>query len=132
MAKIVIIEDNPENARLAARLLRKAGHDVFLADEGETGLMAVLDHEPDLVLIDLGLPDMDGQTVVALIKQQGHLSSIPILAFTAYPEEKAREMAEAYGCEGVITKPINTRQFAIQVNDYLTGSLDALGKISPV
>lgn len=119
MSVIVLIEDQPESARLAEKILRKSGYDVRVAINGEQGLMAVFETQPDLVLIDLGLPDIDGQTVVALIRQQADLETIPLIAFTAWPEHAAQEMAKAYGCDGVITKPIDTRTFADQVGAYL-------------
>ncbi len=120
MAQIVVIEDNEQNARLASKLLRVAGHEVLVAEDGEMGLTTVFEENPDLVLIDLGLPDIDGQTVIALIRQQeGEVAKTPVIAFTAWPEATARNMAEAYGCDGVITKPIDTRTFATQVSDFL-------------
>lgn len=114
-----MIEDNEQNARMAAKLLRRADFDVLIAEDGETGLTTIFEYRPDLVLIDLGLPDIDGQTVISLLRQNEELSHIPIIAFTAWPEETARSMAEAYGCDGVITKPIDTRNFANQIADYL-------------
>ncbi|MDZ4765088.1 MAG: response regulator [Chloroflexota bacterium] len=120
MSLIIIIEDNLPNARLADKVLSRAGHQVVLAQDGEAGLMKVMEMHPDLVLVDLGLPDMDGQTVVALLRQQTELDHIPILAFTAWPEHAAQEMARAYGCDGVIIKPIDTRTFADEVGAYLS------------
>ncbi len=120
MSMIVIIEDNAQSSRLAARLLQRAGYEVLVADDGEMGLTTVLGSHPDLVLIDLGLPDIDGQTVVAMLRQQDTLKDIPMIAFTAWPEARAREMARAYGCDGVITKPIDTRAFAQQVGDFIS------------
>jgi len=122
MSHIVVIEDNAANARMAAKLLQHAGHEVVLAEDGEMGLNAVLGSKPDLVLVDLGLPDMDGQTVVALLRQEAHLENTPIIAFTAWPQEAAFEMALAYGCDGVITKPIDTRAFAGQIASYLAAA----------
>jgi two-component system cell cycle response regulator DivK len=119
MTRIVIIEDNPQNARMADKLLRNAGHEVAVAEDGETGLEAVMQYQPELVLVDLGLPDIDGQTIVAVMRQQPELDGMAIIAFTAWPQETAQEMARAYGCDGVIIKPIDTRAFAGQVNDYL-------------
>ena len=120
MSQIVIIEDNAQNARLAAKLLQNAGHEVMLAEDGEMGLETVMDSAPDLILVDLGLPDMDGQTVVALLRQQTTLQRVPVIAFTAWPQETAFDMARAYGCDGIITKPIDTRAFAGQIADYLS------------
>lgn len=119
MARIVLIEDNAPNARLAERILMKAGHEVETLTTGEQGYAYVLDNPPDIVLLDLGLPDIDGQTVAALIRQHPDLYHLPIVAFTAWPEAMAAEIAEAYGCDGVINKPIDTRRFAQQVEGYL-------------
>jgi two-component system cell cycle response regulator DivK len=119
MSRIVIIEDNAQSARLAARLLKRAGYVVEVAEDGEGGLTAVFASPPDLVLVDMGLPDLDGQTVIALLRQQADLAQTPIIAFTAWPEATAAEMAKAYGCDGVISKPIDTREFANQVARYI-------------
>ena len=119
MSLIVIIEDNEQSSRLAARLLQRDGHEVLVADDGEMGLTTVLANLPDLILIDLGLPDLDGQTVVAMIRQHTALQHVPIIAFTAWPEATARAMIHAYGCDGVISKPIDTRQFAQQVSSFI-------------
>lgn len=119
MSRILIVEDNAQNARLAERILRRAGHEVVVAPDGERGLLSVFDAPPDLVLMDLGLPDLDGQTVVGLLRQRPNLRHLPILAFTAWPEGAAQEMALAYGFTGLISKPINTRVFARQVAQYL-------------
>lgn len=119
MSRIVVIEDNAQNARMAEKLLKHAGHEVTVAEDGEMGLTTVLELIPDLVLVDLGLPDVDGQTIVAMMRQQPDLLNMPIIAFTAWPENTAHEMARAYGCDGVITKPIDTRRFAQQVGNYL-------------
>jgi two-component system, cell cycle response regulator DivK len=122
MALIVVIEDNQQNARMASKLLRKAGHKILTAEDGETGLTTVFENKPDLVLIDLGLPDIDGQTVIALIRQQEAIKDIPLIAFTAWPEATAHSMAEAYGCDGVITKPIDTRAFAGQIEAFMSAN----------
>jgi CheY-like chemotaxis protein len=119
MALIVIIEDNVLNARMAEKLLRHAGHKIMVAEDGESGLTMVFENLPELVLIDLGLPDIDGQTVIALVRQQETLSKTAIIAFTAWPEDQANDMAKAYGCDGVIVKPIDTRGFAKQIADFL-------------
>jgi two-component system, cell cycle response regulator DivK len=119
MALIVVIEDNVLNAKMAEKLLRHAGHKILLAEDGETGLTTVFENQPDLVLIDLGLPDIDGQTVIGLIRQQDSLKAVPIIAFTAWPEDQAYDMAKGYGCDGVIVKPIDTRTFAERVAGFL-------------
>jgi CheY-like chemotaxis protein len=123
MALIVIIEDNEQNARLAAKLLNKASHDVLIAEDGEAGLATVLENSPDVVLIDLGLPDIDGQTVISLLKHQETFNAA-IIAFTAWPQDTAQKIADAYGCDGVIIKPINTRTFAQEIESYLKSVQD--------
>jgi CheY-like chemotaxis protein len=122
MALIVIIEDNIQNARLAAKLLRNGGHTILVAEDGEIGLATVFEHEPALVLVDLGLPDVDGQTVVAMMRQRDTLKETRLIAFTAWPTETAHSMAKAYGCDGVIVKPIDTRAFVKQVEAFLAES----------
>jgi DNA-binding response OmpR family regulator len=119
MSLIVIVEDNQQNARLAERVLRRAGFEVVIAEDGTDGLKTILSRKPDLVLMDLGLPDIDGQTVVAMLRKQHHLNDMPILAFTAWPEDAAQQMTRAYGFNGLISKPINTRALAAQVREHL-------------
>jgi two-component system cell cycle response regulator DivK len=87
--------------------------------EGEAGLQAAMEESPDIILIDLGLPDIDGQTLAALMKRAPELQDIPLVAVTAWPEDTAREMALAYGCDGFISKPINTRTFPDQVANFI-------------
>jgi DNA-binding response OmpR family regulator len=120
MGHIIVIEDNEQSLRMVAKLLSRAGHEVFLAEDGETGLLLMFNSQPDLVLIDLGLPDIDGQTVIALARQQPHLMETPFIAFTAWPADHAVDMARSYGCDGIITKPINTRTFATDVETFLS------------
>jgi CheY-like chemotaxis protein len=119
MAFILVIEDNPQTARMVVKLLTRHQHRVEMSLTGEDGLMKMVDLMPDLVLIDLGLPDIDGQTLIGIIHEQPALDSIPMIAFTAWSPATANEMAKAYGCNGVITKPIDTRLFVQQVEDFL-------------
>jgi CheY-like chemotaxis protein len=116
---IMLIEDHVQNARMVGKLLTRAGHKVLIANDGETGLNTIFENHPDIVLIDLGLPDIDGQTVIGLIRQQPEFSKTPIVVFTAWPEETAYDMAEKYGCDGIIVKPIDPARFAGQVADFI-------------
>lgn len=104
------------------RVLEAHHHQVIHVSEGEAGLKTAIEEVPDLILIDLGLPDIDGQTLVALIKRVPELKDIPLVAVTAWPEDAAREMAMAYGCDGFISKPINTRTFPTQIATFITKS----------
>jgi DNA-binding response OmpR family regulator len=122
MAHIIVIEDNAQTARMVAKLLRIRGHTVDTFQTGEEGMLKIIDMTPNLILMDLGLPDIDGQTVIAILRQQCNLEATPVIAFTAWLPDIAHEMARAYGCNGVITKPIDTRTFAQQIEAFLRSS----------
>jgi CheY-like chemotaxis protein len=114
MKKILIVEDIPDNAELARRMLVAGGYTVIHASDAETGLEMALSQTPDLILLDLGLPDYDGQTLAGWLRERPETARIPIVALTAWPEEAARQMAESYGCNGYIPKPI------VKVNEFLS------------
>lgn len=120
MKKILIVEDIPDNAELARRILSSRGYEVFHAPDAESGLeMAVAQH-PDLVLLDLGLPDHDGLTLAGWLRAEPAISKVTIIAFTAWPAETAKQMAETYGCNGFIAKPIGgVREFAETIESFL-------------
>jgi CheY-like chemotaxis protein len=119
MKTIVHIEDNRANRLLIERVLEPHGYRLIQAVDGETGVGLAMEEKPDLILVDMGLPDIDGQTVATLLRQIPELRHIPLVAITAWPEEKAQEMAELYRFDGCITKPIDIRQFPILIASYL-------------
>jgi len=119
MKTILQIEDNHANKLLVERVLEPHNYRLLHAADGETGVSIAIDEKPDLILVDMGLPDVDGQTVVTLLKQIPDLANVPIVAITAWPADKAMEMAQRYGCDGCITKPINIKNFPAQVAHYL-------------
>lgn len=119
MKTILIMEDNPHQSRLMRRLLEYAGYAVLTAADGESGLRTAMASVPDLILLDMGLPDLDGQTVAGLLKGSTLLAKTPVVAVTAWPEDYAAEMAAAYGCDGYLSKPISAHLFADQVGSYL-------------
>src|SRR5262245_2686540 len=119
MPTILVIEDIPDNAELARRVLTSRGYSVLQAPDAETGLQMAVENRPDLILVDLGLPDADGQTLVGWMRRVPELSRTPIIACTAWPEETARRMVEAYGCDGYIRKPIRVATFADEVGAFL-------------
>ncbi len=119
MKTILIMEDNAHQSRLMRRLLEYAGYRVMVEPTAQGGLQTAMASLPDLILLDMGLPDMDGQTVAALIKGSSLLSHTPLVVVTAWPQDTASEMARAYGCEGYISKPISAREFAAQVGVYI-------------
>jgi two-component system cell cycle response regulator DivK len=121
MAKILLIEDIPDNAELVQRILESTGHAMIHAPDAESGLAAAIKHQPDLILLDLGLPDYDGQTLAGWLRAEPKTAKIPIIAFTAWPEETVRQMASSYGCDGYIGKPISSIQ---DFNAKITSVLD--------
>ena len=119
MKTILIMEDDPYHAKLMVRLLAHAGYQTEVAPDGESGLLMALESPPDLILLDMGLPDLDGQTVAGLLKGSEFLAQIPLVAVTAWPEDTAARMATAYGCNGYIAKPISARDFVGQVEAFM-------------
>ncbi len=120
MTKILLIEDMPDNIELARRALTSRGYEIVHAQDAETGLAMALEHLPDLILLDLGLPDYDGQTLAGWLRAEPALDSIPIVAFTAWPQETAKQMVDSYGCNGYISKPIiKISDFIAQIESYL-------------
>ena len=119
VTKILHIEDNRANQVLVERILTAEGYHITHADDGESGIQAARNGKPDLILIDMGLPDIDGQTVVTHLNQIPHLQTVPMVAITAWPAEKALETAKRYGLSGCILKPIDVKSFPIQIAKYV-------------
>ncbi|MGD8458297.1 MAG: response regulator [Anaerolineales bacterium] len=119
MANIMVIEDVADSANLARKILNKFGHDVILAANGEEAIQFVSNKDIHLVLLDLGLPDVDGQTLLGMLRRNYGMTSIPIIVCTAWPSESAKKMAEAYGFDGYISKPYKVATFMETVNHYL-------------
>jgi two-component system cell cycle response regulator DivK len=119
MATILLIEDNRANKILVERILEGHGDELIYAVNGESGIQAALEREPDLILLDMGLPDIDGQTVVTLLKQIPATREIPIVAVTAWPKGAALEIAKRYELAGCILKPIDVGTFRQQIAEFL-------------
>ncbi len=120
MAKILLIEDMPDTVELVRKALTMNGYDFAFALDAESGLRAAREEKPDLILLDLGLPDYDGQTLAGWLRQEQTLKNTPIIAFTAWPHETAKRMVESYGCNGYIPKPIEkVSDFVSKVASFL-------------
>ncbi len=111
MANILIIEDNATNMTLAIFLLQSAGHVVLSATDAETGLTLARDKRPDLILMDIQLPGMDGLQATALLKQDEATRAIPVVALTALAMKGDEERIRAAGCDGYIAKPMRYQDF---------------------
>ncbi|MFO7599904.1 MAG: response regulator [Candidatus Desulfacyla sp.] len=117
--KILIVEDNEQNLYLTTFLMEKQGYDVVQARNGQEGLDAAAAERPDLILLDIQLPVMDGYEVAGRLKQAQETQSIPIVAVTSYAMAGDREAVLAAGCEGYIEKPIDPDSFVEQVKGFL-------------
>lgn len=119
MARILVIEDNAANMRLATFLLESEGHIVLSAVDAEVGLTMARDDKPDLVLMDIQLPGMDGLEATALLKGDAATRSIPVIALTALAMKGDEERIRAAGCDGYIAKPLAYRNFITVVTAHL-------------
>jgi two-component system cell cycle response regulator DivK len=122
MAKVLIVEDNPANMKLAVFLLRSAGHTVLSATDAEAGLTLARDEQPHLILMDMQLPRMDGLEATALLKQDDATRSIPVIALTALAMKGDEERIRAAGCDGYIAKPMNYHEFLTAIASRLDRS----------
>lgn len=117
--KILLIEDNPQNRVLATFLLEEAGMEVLPAVNGAEALERARSWRPDLILLDIQLPDMDGYELLGRLKGLPEVERIPVVAVTSYAMGGERKRAMELGCAGYIEKPIDTVQFANQVSEFL-------------
>jgi len=109
MARILIVEDNPANMRLACLLLQSAGHTLLCAVDAEAGLTLARAEKPDLILMDIQLPGMDGLAATVQLKKDPATAAIPVIALTAMAQMEDQEKAKAAGCDGYIAKPLSIR-----------------------
>ncbi|MFP4394591.1 MAG: response regulator [Anaerolineales bacterium] len=115
---VLYIEDNPHNRRLVRRTLQRRGYEMVEADNGVTGLEMVRELKPPLVLLDIGLPQMDGIEVVKHIKADTELQQIPVIALTASAMRGDRERFLAAGCDDYLSKPIQVLELLQMVKQY--------------
>ena len=119
MAKILVVEDNPANMALAIFLLQSAGHTVIGATDAEAGLTLARDEKPDLILMDIQLPGMDGLEATALLKRNESTRAIPVIALTALAMKGDEQRIRAAGCDGYIAKPLAYREFLATISAQL-------------
>ena len=119
-ATILLIEDNFQNRYLTRFLLEQRGYRVLLAETGPLGLQMAAECRPDLILLDIQLPGMDGHTVARLLKNDPQLKSIPIVAVTSYAMVGDREKCLAAGAEGYVEKPIDPDTFISEIERFIS------------
>lgn len=116
---ILVVEDNMDTYELVRFILEKDGYDTFLAMNGRDGVNAATKQLPDLIIMDLAMPEMDGWTAMRLIKNEVRTASIPLIALTAHVLSADRQRAMDAGCDEYITKPMDLLDLLESVNHWL-------------
>jgi len=121
MAKILVVDDDPRNLRLAVTMLEQAGHEVLSAEGGAEGVEAALAHAPDLVLMDVQMPGMDGVAALKRLRAAPRTVALKVVALTALAMKGDRERLLAEGFDGYVEKPIRYQEFLASVAALLEG-----------
>ncbi len=119
MATVLVVEDNAANLKLVSMLLEHAGHQVLSAVDAETGMTLARSRQPDLVLMDVQLPGIDGLAATALLKQDPVTAGIPIIALTAMAMKVDEEKSQVAGCDAYIAKPLRYRDLYDAIDSLL-------------
>jgi len=124
--KILIVEDNQDSRELVVKVLKNKGYQTIEAADGEEALEKVAAEKPDLILLDISIPKIDGYEVAKRLKSQEEFRDIPIVALTAHAMKGDREKVIVAGFEGYISKPINVHELPDQVKSYLRGKWESI------
>ena len=119
MTKILYVEDNPDNIYMLTRRLKKKGFDIIIAGDGQEGIDKAVAEAPDLILMDLSLPTMDGWTAPAEIKKIEEVKDIPIIALSAHAMPEHRDRAIKAGCSDYDTKPVDIKRLLSKMAQYI-------------
>ena len=119
MKRILVVEDTPDNRQIMRDLLTSAGFEVIEAEDGADGIEAAVRHQPDLILMDMQLPKIDGYECARRIKAQPETQRIPIVAVTSYALSGDEAKARAAGCNGYVAKPFSPRQLLATVRTFM-------------
>ena len=125
-ARILYVEDNPQNMRLVRKMLRMDGYEMLEASDGESGVQTAVDEKPDLILMDINLPDIDGVEVTRRIKAMAQLKGTPIIALTANAMHGDRDFLLQSGCDGYIAKPVTRNELLNTVAYFLTNKKNSM------
>jgi two-component system cell cycle response regulator DivK len=117
--RVLVVEDQEDNRQILRDLLESAGIDMIEAADGPAGLVAAASERPDLILMDIQLPGLDGYEVTRRIKADPALRAIPIIAVTSYALSGDEDKARAAGCDAYVTKPYSPRQLLAKIREYL-------------
>ena len=119
MIKILYVEDNPDNVYMLTRRLKKKGFELIIAGDGQEGIDKAIEESPDLILMDLSLPTMDGWTATAEIKKIEEVKDIPIIALSAHAMPEHRDRAIKAGCSDYDTKPVDIKRLLGKIGQYI-------------
>ena len=119
MTKILYVEDNPDNVYMLTRRLKKKGFELIIAGDGQEGIDKAIEESPDLILMDLSLPTMDGWTATAEIKKIEEVKDIPIIAVSAHAMPEHRDRAIKAGCSDYDTKPVDIKRLLSKMGQYI-------------
>ena len=119
MTKILYVEDNPDNVYMLTRRLKKKGFELIIAGDGQEGIDKAIEENPDLILMDLSLPTMDGWTATAKIKKIEVVKDIPIIALSAHAMPEHRDRAIKAGCSDYDTKPVDIKRLLSKIGQYI-------------
>ena len=124
--KILVVEDNEDSRELVVKVLKNKGYQVTAAVDGEEAVEKAIAEKPDLILLDISLPKLDGYEVAKKLKSLAEFQDIPIVALTAHAMKGDREKVIVAGFEGYITKPINVRELPDQLKSYIRGKRESI------
>ena len=119
MTKILYVEDNPDNVYMLTRRLKKKGFELIIAGDGQEGIDKAIEESPDLILMDLSLPTMDGWTATAEIKKIEGVKDIPIIALSAHAMPEHRDRAIKAGCSDYDTKPVDIKRLLGKMEKFI-------------
>ena len=117
--RILMVEDTEDNRQIIRDLMESVGYDLIEAEDGAAGIAMAAEHRPDLILMDIQLPVMDGYEASRQIKANPELRHIPIIAVTSYALSGDEEKTRAAGCDGYVAKPFSPRQLLAKMNEFL-------------
>tara|TARA_Y100001960_G_C14511927_1_gene746918 strand:- start:355 stop:729 length:375 start_codon:yes stop_codon:yes gene_type:complete len=124
MTKILYVEDNEDNIFMLSRRLKRKGFEIAIATDGEMGVKMAESEKPDLILMDLSLPKMDGWTATKTIKNNENLNSIPIIALSAHAMDEHKQRAIDSGCNDYDTKPVDIERLLSKIHNQLNEKND--------
>jgi two-component system cell cycle response regulator DivK len=124
--KVLIVEDNQDNRELVVKVLKNKGYSTAEAVDGEDALEKAVSEKPDLILLDISLPKLDGYEVVKRLKSMEEFRDTPVVAFTAHAMKGDREKVIVAGFEGYISKPVNIRELPDQIRSFIRGKRESI------